>query len=109
MIHAIDGRASLFSTPFSPTYGILSFIRKGWAKGMYNTRHVKVQAGDVCVIPQYSIVLCEEASSDFELTTILFTNPSKIGENIKHERPIRYIIELFIIRFPLQHRKSGLW
>ena len=92
MIHHLD-KVPLFNAPFSPDYGILTFIRKGWVKGRYNKRDILVHAGDVCIVPQYSTITLADYSNGLELTVILFMK-SKTSETIKNERPLKYVIEL---------------
>ncbi len=85
----------VFSTPFSPQYGILTFCKQGWAEGVYNNTEIRVSAGDVCIIPKFSIVTFKKASEDFEALTILFTSDSQIGEMMKLRRPVKYLIEIY--------------
>lgn len=84
-----------FSAPFSPHYGILTYVKKGWVKGRYNMRDIEVKAGDVCIVPQHSsIITMSGYSDDLDVTVILFTD-SKTGQQMAHDRPVKYLIELF--------------
>jgi len=83
------------SAPFSPKYAILSFIKSGWVKGKYNRKDIQVSAGDVCIVPQFSVISLEEYSDDFDAELVIFVGNSKMGKLIKNQRPVKYIVELY--------------
>lgn len=83
-----------FDAPFSPHYGILTFIKKGWVTGRYNMREIRVNAGDVCIIPQNTSISLSGYSDDLDVTVIIFSG-SLTGERIKNDRPMKYILELY--------------
>ncbi len=83
----------VFVTPYSCNYTLLTFCKKGYAKGTYNMRDVVVKSGEICVIPNNQFVTYSEVSDDFAATVMLISQ--EFGDKMKTKRPVKLLLNLY--------------